>query len=255
MRVSKMRLEAMYDKDRPLVFGHRGAMAYAPMNTIAAFELAIAQGSDGIELDVWLSQDDIPVVMHDFDVNNTTDGEGRIGSMPFAELKQLDAGRWFDEKYAGERIPSLDEVFETVGQKTFINVEIKSLETNNANIVYQTIKRIKDHNMQERVFISSFNPFVLRNVRKAASDIPIGFLRADDVAKAMNLVMLGTRYEAWHPHYEQITAANIRQMKQAGRRVNTWTVNDPADAVRLRELGVDAIITNKPDVMLEAFGK
>ncbi|MFZ4814035.1 MAG: glycerophosphodiester phosphodiesterase, partial [Phototrophicaceae bacterium] len=136
MRLAQQRLEALYaDHTLPLVFGHRGAMAYAPMNTLAAFELAAQQGAHGIELDVWLSADDALVVIHDFEVNHTTNGEGRVGSMSLAEIKALDAGSWFSPEFAGTQIPTLDEVFETVGKKVFVNVEIKSVSMDNQTIV------------------------------------------------------------------------------------------------------------------------
>lgn len=243
----------MYDKVRPLVFGHRGAMAYAPMNTMAAFELAYQQLADGIELDVWLSQDDVPVVIHDFSVDATTDGEGRVGSLPYRELKALDAGSWFDPRFTGERIPTLDEVFETVGQKLLINVEIKSIDLRKLAVVDETLKRIRAHHLEERVLISSFNPFVVREVRKQAPDLPVGFLRAGDVARWLNLVTIGTDYDAWHPHHEQVTHANVERMKQQGRQVNVWTVNEPEDAIRLAAIGVSGIITDKPDVILKAL--
>ena len=117
-----------------LVFGHRGAMASAPMNTMAAFELAIAQAADGIELDMQLSRDGYAVVIHDYTVDKTTDGSGNVRDKTLAELKSLDAGSWFRQTFAGERIPTLDEVFDTLGDQLFVNVEIKSTGENSGDI-------------------------------------------------------------------------------------------------------------------------
>jgi glycerophosphoryl diester phosphodiesterase len=104
---------------RPTIFAHRGASAYAPENTLAAFELAIHQKADAIELDVKLSSDDQVVVIHDQTVDRTTNGTGRVNDLPLAALLELDAGSHFDIAYKGESIPTLSQVFETVGRKDY----------------------------------------------------------------------------------------------------------------------------------------
>ena len=116
-----MMLEAL---PRPVIFAHRGASAHAPENTIAAFELALAQQADAIELDVKLSSDGYVVVHHDDTVDRTTNGNGRIKDLSLAQLRSLDAGSFFAEKFRGEKIPTLEDVFEAVGKRTFINVEL-----------------------------------------------------------------------------------------------------------------------------------
>lgn len=250
------RLDALYgDLSRPAVVAHRGAMAYAPMNTLAAFELAVAQGADGVELDVWLSQDDVPVVMHDFEVDKTTDGTGRLGSMPLAAIKALDAGSWFSAEYAGQRVPTLAEVFEAVGNKLWVNVEIKSLQVQNQNIAWHVTETIRKHNMQERVLVSSFNPLVLRQMRKLAPEIPLGYLDDVEIKRYIKLFLIGVDYHAWHPASAQVTPETVARAHQRGRRVNVWTVNDVNGALAMREAGVDAIITDNPDKLLAAFSE
>ncbi|HEY8531638.1 MAG TPA: glycerophosphodiester phosphodiesterase family protein, partial [Limnochorda sp.] len=113
---------------KPLILAHRGASAEAPENTLAAFRLALEQGADGFELDIHRTRDGHLVVCHDERVDRTTDGTGFIGSMTLAELKKLDAGRWFDARFAGERIPTLDEVWalvEEAGGIRLLNIEVK----------------------------------------------------------------------------------------------------------------------------------
>jgi len=252
----EQRLEALYEgKSRPLVYGHRGAMAYAPMNTLPSFELAIEQGADGIELDVWLSQDDVPVVIHDFEVDKTTDGEGRVGSMPLEALKELDAGSWYDESFSGARIPTLDEVFETVGKRTKINGEIKSLQVQTLDVVWHTVECIKNHSMQDNVLVSSFNPLVLRQMRSVAPEIPIGYLEAPEIKLRIKLLLIGLRFHAWHPQSIQLTEGDVGRAHRRGRRVNTWTVNDSEEARSLRDMGVDMLITDHPDVILDALAE
>ncbi|MEO0563823.1 MAG: glycerophosphodiester phosphodiesterase family protein [Chloroflexota bacterium] len=250
---SRDRLNALYRDDRPLVFAHRGAMAYAPMNTMASFQLAVDQNADGIELDVYLTQDDIPVVIHDFDVSHTTDGEGRVGSMTLEEIRELDAGSWFDSRFSGEQVPTLDDVFEAFGNKLYINVEIKALQLNTKHYAHQVAECIKRHGMQERVIVSSFNPLVLRNMRQAISDIPIGYLEAPEVKWYIKTMLIGFNFDAWHPENIQITKSNTARTHRRGRRLNTWTVNDPAEAKKLSDMGVDMLITDNPDTILAVF--
>nr|MCU0514644.1 glycerophosphodiester phosphodiesterase [Anaerolineae bacterium] len=148
----------MFPAGQTLVFGHRGAKAYAPMNTLPAFELAATQGAHGIELDVHRSRDGYPVIVHDFTVDHTTDGRGLVTALTLAELKALDAGSWFSPAFAGTRIPTLDEVFAAVGQRLYINVEIKAAHEDSDGVEQVVADCIVRHAMQRRVLVSSFNP-------------------------------------------------------------------------------------------------
>lgn len=241
--------------ERTLIFGHRGAKAYAPMNTLPAFELALAQGADGVELDVQLTKDGFPVVCHDFTVDRTTNGTGRVSDQTLAELKELDAGGWFSDAYAGVRIPTLDEVFAAVGQQLLINVEIKSEMTDTTDGLEQVIADcIVRHAMQERVIVSSFNPFALRRFRAIAPTMAIGFL-ADNGHSGATALMQGQTYEAYHPYFADITPEMVAEVHAAGRFLNTWTVNDPVVAERLRDWGVNGIITDNPDILVAALAR
>lgn len=243
-------LENIY-QGRTLVFGHRGARAYAPMNTIPAFELALKQGADGIELDTHLSKDGHLIVLHDFSVDATTDGKGLAKDMTLAELKALDAGSSFSVDYAGTRIPTLDEVFEAVGKKLFINVEIKSETQETDGVEQAVVDCISRHNLAKTVIVSSFNPLALKRFRAIMPQVPIGYLYEPEYD--FRSEMEGFAHEARHPYYEMIDAAYMKWAKEQDFRVNTWTVNDPQIAVALRDLGVDGLITDKPDVIIEAL--
>lgn len=247
-------LDAMY-RGQTLIFGHRGASAAAPMNTIPAFELAAAQGADGIELDVHRSKDGHAVIVHDFTVDATSDGSGQVAEMTLAELKALDAGSWFSETFAGAQIPTLDEVFEAVGSRLYVNVEIKS-QTQETDGVEQVVADvIARHNMAQRVIVSSFNPLALQRFRALMPDVPLGFLYSPGMPVDTLALMreLGLPHEARHPHESLIDIAYMDWAKAEGYRVNTWTVNDPARGVELRDLGVDGIVTDVPDVMIAAL--
>ncbi len=243
-------IDAMYTRT-PLVFGHRGARAYAPMNTLPAFELAAEQGAHGIELDVHFSQDRRLIVLHDFTVDATTDGSGYAAAAPLSELKTLDAGRWFAPEFAGVRIPTLDEVFETVGKRLLINVEIKSESVEPDGLEEAVADCIRRHGLQERVLVSSFNVLTLRRFRTAAPAVPLGYLFA-------RIGMAGLEddaFEAYHPHFERIEPDLVAQAREHRKFINAWTVNDPQQAVELCNMGVHGIITDNPDTVLAALAQ
>lgn len=242
------------DSDTPLIFGHRGAMAYAPMNTLEAFELCVEQGADGIELDVHLSKDGELVILHDFTIDHTTDSTGTVTEMTLAELKTLDAGSWFDEAFAGARIPTLSEVFEAVGDKLYINVEIKTLSEEGDGTEEAVMACIRKHDMTERVIVSSFNPYVLKRYRRIDPDMPIGYLlHPFSLEQASYGLLEPDDYDTLHYFYEMITDDELRFARQHGKAINTWTVNEVDVAKNLVEKGVRGIITNTPDVMVEAL--
>lgn len=236
-----------------MVFGHRGASAYAPMNTIPAFELAVAQGAQGVELDVRLTRDGRMVILHDDTVDHTTDGIGRISEKSFAEVRELDAGGWFGEAFRGTRIPTLEEVFEAVGSKIYVNVEIKAEAPNSDGIENAVADCIRRFGLERSVIVSSFNPLTLRRFRRAAPEIPIGFLQADDTPFYVPFFMIGLPHEARHPHHTDIDERYMAWARRHGYAVNTWTVNDPARARELAAMGVNTVITDKPDVILSAL--
>lgn len=224
------------------------------MNTLPAFALAAEQGADGIELDVHLTRDGHVVVVHDFTVDATTNGSGRVTEMTLDELKALDAGSWFGDAFRGVTIPTLDEVFEAVGDSLLVNVEIKSKAVETDGVEQAVADVIARHDMTRRVIVSSFNPLTLNRFRDILPQVPIGFLYQAGMSIDTEEVMkqLGLKHEARHPHHSMIDAAYMAWAITEGYRVNAWTVNDAARAVELRELGVDAIITDAPDVILQA---
>lgn len=238
---------------KTLVFGHRGASAYAPMNTLEAFQLAVELGADGVELDVHRSADGRLVIVHDFTVDGSTNGTGKVAEMTLAQLKELDAGSWKDAKFTGAKVPTLDEVFEAVGQKLFINVEIKSMTVETDGVEKLVAELIEQYNMADRVVVSSFNPLAIQRFKAYAPHVAIGYLTADDVPAEITAYAEGMTYEAYHPYEKSITPELVQEMDAKGVIVNTWTVNDPVRAVELAQMGVSVIITDKPDLIKEAL--
>ena len=242
-------------KFAPLVIAHRGASYAAPENTLAAFSLAREMGADGVELDTSLTLDGIPVVIHNFTLEHTTDGTGRVTSLDLSEIKALDAGNHFSPKFKGEQIPTLDEVFETVGPQMVVNVELKSASVRSNGLEPAVASVIQRHNAAQRVIVSSFNPFALRRFRTAAPDIPLGYLTSSEEPRYLRNGWLLARFrvEAQHPEDSMVDSGYMARSKRLGQRVNVWTVDNPIRMRQLQLLGVDALITNRPDVALQTL--
>ncbi|MFN8379056.1 MAG: glycerophosphodiester phosphodiesterase family protein [Anaerolineae bacterium] len=239
---------------RALTFGHRGARAYAPMNTIPSFELALEMGAHGIEFDVRRSKDGVLVLLHDPGVDETSNGHGNVADLTFAELRELDFGSWFNPKYAGTQIPTLDELFETVGKQFLMNVEIKCEHLASEGIEQQVADTIARHGLADRILISSFNPFVVKRSAMVMPHILRGLLVEEATPFDRIRLLRSLEIRALHPYFPYIDADYMQKARALGLAVNTWTVNDPAEAQRLAELGVSTVITDMPDVILAALG-
>lgn len=237
------------ESNRPIIFAHRGACAHAPENTLAAFELALRHEADAIELDVKLSADGQVVVIHDQTVDRTTDGQGDVRYMTLAALKELDAGSFFDIAFQGEHIPTLENVFETMGHRTFINVELTNYASPNDDLPERVVEIVKRLRMEKRVLCSSFNPRALLKIIRVTSDIPIGLLAQHGRAGWWARSWLGriiVPYESLHPELKDVTQALITSTHQHGHRIHVYTVNQSEDMRRLFVMGVDGIFTDDP---------
>jgi glycerophosphoryl diester phosphodiesterase len=242
-----------YQFNAPLIFAHRGASAYAPENTLAAFELAVRQGTDGIELDAKLSADGQVVVIHDQTVDRTTSHSGTVRQFDLATLRTMDAGSHFDVAFRGEPIPSLDEVLESVGQQIFINIELTNYASLTDDLPERAAQLVKRHNLGQRVLFSSFNPMALRRVRRQLPDTPISMLAlaGGKGALARGLMARLLRCQGLHPDQVDVNARLIEQAKQRSMKVMAYTVNREEDMRRLFQLGVDGIFTDDPPLALQ----
>lgn len=244
--------EFLRPRTRPLNLAHRGVSTCAPENTLAAFRLAAELGADGIELDAKLSRDGVVVIMHDATVNRTTDGSGRVSDLTLAELKRLDAGFKLDAKFAGERVPTLDEVVEAISDRLLINVELTNYESRGDGLELKVVDLIVKRGLVDRVLVSSFNPLGLRKVKRAAPQIVCGLLTRPGLRFYLRRALLAPLIpglDARHPHFSMIDANIVRKVHARGQKVNTWTVNEEASMRRMIDVGADAIITSRPDVL------
>lgn len=224
----------------PLIIGHRGACADAPENTLASFTLALEQEADGIEFDVQLSRDGVPIVMHDDTVDRTTNGTGRVAEKALAELRRL--------TIAGEHpIPTLDEVFELLGRRTLYNIELKGLKINDGGLSAAVARAVERHQVAEQALISSFSPFFVRAARRhMPRGVSVAHLRE---RRSTRIFHRFVRAEADHPLHSLVDEELMEWARRRGVQVNAWTVDDPAEARRLIRLGVHAIITNRPGAL------
>ncbi len=236
------------DLSFPKVIAHRGASAAAPENTLAAFVMAQQQGADGIELDVMLSKDGQLVVIHDDSVNRTTNGTGKVAEMTLADLKQLDAGSAKDIKFAGERIPTLAEVFETFAGKFFINIELKNYASMLDALPFKVMDLIRQYDVAGSVMISSFNPVNLTRFYRRMPEVPRGLLTMPGKSGALLRGWLGRgfHYNALHPYFQDVDDQLMAMCKKHHHEVNVWTVDDAQEILRLSALGVHSLITNDP---------
>lgn len=243
---------------QPVIFAHRGASAHAPENTLAAFKLALDQGAPAIEFDVKLSSDGQAVVIHDQTVDRTTDGSGNVAGLPLAALREFDAGSWFaagEGRFRGEKIPTLDEVFETVGHTLFMNIELTNYATPLDGLVPAVVKLVEKHGLEEQVLFSSFFPHNLMNAARLLPSAPRGQLIWPGWAGTWQRIWGGLiDIQAEHSWKDDITTHTVKSAHRRGRRVHVWTVNLATDLRRLLACGVDGVFTDDPLVALEILG-
>ena len=235
----------------PLNIGHRGGMGLAPENTLAAFRAGLAAGADGVELDVQRTADGQLVVFHDDDLRRIARVSGRVTTSTLEQLRELDAGRYFGVQFAGEPIPTLEQAIAFLPAPAVINIEAKRNTVRSDGLEEEIADAIARHNLFERCVVSSFNPFILWRLGRRDRRIPLGLLYSPDMRLGLGRGwprrLLSLR--ALHPRHDLVTAGLVRLARGLGLQVNTWTVNEVAEMRRLIDLGVDAIITDRPDLL------
>jgi glycerophosphoryl diester phosphodiesterase len=241
----------------PLILCHRGAKNYAPENTLAAFKIALDLGADGFELDTQLTSDGHVVVYHDRTVDRTTNGHGELYKLPLAVLRELDVGSSFSEKFRGEKIPTLDEVFETLGKRAIINVELKNFSTPFDNLAEKVCEVVRHHGMQKKIIFSSFLPWNLKNAARILPEVSRGLITIKGRLGVWGRSFgfnFGS-YDALHPYLGDVTAQQVQRVHKLKRRVHVWTVNTAEDMCQLFTWGVDGIITDDPQLAMEVLTK
>lgn len=232
---------------RPLVLGHRGASADAPENTLAAFRLAMAQGADGVELDVRRCASGEVVVFHDEDALRVAGSPLRIAQARLAELRALEVGARSGHGFRGERIPRLEEALEALAGAV-VNVELKGGMVLDLRLAAAVARILRQRGAAERVVVSSFDWALLAAFRLAAPEVATGLLVE---ARSRWRRLLGPaaavlRPQALHPEAAMVTAERARQWAESGWPLVVWTVDSPEEVERMCALGAAALISNHP---------
>ena len=239
---------------KPLVWAHRGASGYAPENTLAAFQKAVDLGADGVELDIQLTKDDQIVVIHDETIDRTSDGKGWVKDYTLEELRAFNYNRTKPE-YKHADIPTMREVFELLKPTgLFINIEIKTGVVFYEKIEEKILALAKEMGMEDRVCYSSFNHYTVTRIHELKPDAEVGFLYADG---PIDMPSYGVKHgvNALHPAlYNLQYDGFVKECKEKGLKLNVWTVNERPYIEMCCQYGVDAIITNYPDIAKEVVG-
>ena len=243
-----------------VIMGHRGARGLAPENTDAGFARALELGVP-VELDTMMCASGELVVLHDEDLGRLAGVQARVADTPWSRLSQLDVGSHFSGEFAGQRVPLLSDVLERYGSQLQVNIEVKAPKGSDvAPVAQRLVALLDDLQLTEKVIVTSFSPLLLEQVRLAKPEIRRGQIygrfRNSDLSRlekfALRRLLLNRRAQPDLLMMEHVLAKPryVRRMKRRGYRIFTWTVNDPQRAAALLQLGVDGIITDRPDLML-----
>lgn len=235
------------------VIAHRGGAKLAPENTLAAFRQAIGLGVDMIEIDVILSSDSAIIVIHDDKIDRTTDGSGVVKELSLAEIKQYDAGSWFDERFKGETVPTLEEVMETIAGKAILLIEIKDGDEKYPGLEKKVVDVIHRYQANDWVIVQSFNEQSVLRVREMDPSLITYYLMGGNTFPTFyeNLIShpkpAKLPYNGVAVHHAAIDSTNARGLADAGYQLFVWTVNETPDMERILKIRPTGIITDLPD--------
>ena len=244
-----------------LIIGHRGASAVAPENTTAAFREALAVGADGIEFDVRLTRDGVPVVIHDSTLRRTGGLRHRVAELTWTEISKVDVGSWSGQRFANEPVPSLTELFTLFqSNNSTLYLEMKcDSPSEQRPLAEACVRVIEEHSLKERVIVECFQLPALKILKEVDPEIKTVALFEPTFTNPS--VLLDQRIinqatdigaAALALHHRLARESLVQKAKAAGLHVAVWTVDDPAWIERARAIGIDALITNDPATMLQA---
>ena len=259
---SEYMLPTLYqdNHDGFIVIAHRGASAYYPENTMAAFRGAVEMGAEMIELDVMMSRDGVPVVFHDATLNDHTNGKGNVSEYPLEALKKLDAGSWFSKKFEGEKIPTLDEALAYASGKIAVNIEIKTEAVGDAlrgGVEEKSLQLVRKHKMEQHVLFSSFDYRAVAHLKKLDPAMPVALLYEKEQSGEMLPSELVKKYgaDAFNCSYRQLNKKRLRDIQQHDIPVFVYTVDRKKRMKELLHKDVTGIFTNRPDLLWEVVNE
>ncbi|GBF49230.1 glycerophosphodiester phosphodiesterase family protein [Leptospira ryugenii] len=229
-------------------FGHRGMRELVPENTLKAFQLGL-QSTRYFELDTMLTKDEVLVVIHDETLNRTTNGEGLVREKTFEEIQTLDAGSYFSPKFAGTKVPSLESLFYELPVSTIFDIEVKSNEDENERklLAKHLVTLLSRCKANHRVFITSFDPFLLEAVKRENPALLRGQLLEEGDSLKQDFV---SEPDLFLPNYKGLTKDTMIELSSMSYSVIPYTMNDPKDWERMLPWGLRGLITDRPDLFL-----
>ena len=242
----------------PLVLAHRGANKVAPQNTLPAFQKALDFNADGLETDVHLSLDGHIVICHNYTIDETSNGTGRVDEMTLCQLKSYDFGSYFSDEFKGVTLPTLPELLDLTKSMKLINIEIKPPQKD-CDLVKKVVEAIHEYGIVENSIVSCFDPECIRLVKEIDKNVKTGLLYEDDKLGNEIMTFGVAKYckqlnaDAAHPHRKLITEAEVIDLHNLGIAVNPWTVNKEEEIVRFTQWGCDALISDVPDYCLKVL--
>ncbi|WP_112181246.1 glycerophosphodiester phosphodiesterase family protein [Paraliobacillus zengyii] len=236
---------------KTIIYAHRGASKLAPENTMPAFQLAYEQNADGIETDIQLTKDHIPVLIHDENVRRTTNGTGFVQDYTFKELQKLDAGSWFSEYYVNTRIISLEDFLcWSKDKKLLLNLELKTNIIAYRNIEKLVYELLKKYNKLHQTVISSFNPNSIKRMYQIDPNVTTALLTSQRITDLFTYTQkLGAT--GLHIKYRLLNRAFIDHAASNDLYLACYTINRPARMLRCYKLGIRAIFTDLPHIAIE----
>ena len=247
-------------KDNFIVIAHRGASAYAPENTHSAFRMAIDLKAEMIELDVSLSKDGVPVVIHDDTINRTTKGKGQVMDYTLAELKEFETGSWFGAEFAGEPFPTLEEVLTYTKDRIAVNIEIKTEAVTGqaeGGIIQKSLEIVEKAGVQRQVIFSSFDYRALVQLEQLDPDIPKAILyeKSQSGQKLPSELVKEFKVDAFNCSHRQLSEEWVNDLNENGIPFLVYTVNDEKRMREVIEMGAAGIFSDKPDLLKELVEK
>lgn len=242
------------DGDEFIIIAHRGASAYYPENTMAAFKAAVEMNAEMIELDVLISKDGIPVVLHDAQLKARTNGRGMVSDYTVNELKKLDAGSWFGNQFSDQQVPTLSEVLEFAAGKIAVNIEIKTEAVTDqleGGVVERSLKLVQKYGMEDYVLFSSFNYQAVEHVKKLKPEMPAALLynRLKSRRKLPHELVTQYKADAFNCSYRQLTRKRLASLRAHDIPSFIYTVDLKHRMRKLIAAGVNGVFTNKPDLL------
>lgn len=238
------------------VIAHRGDSGSAPENTMAAFERAVASGAHMVELDVQRTLDRTMIVFHDHILGRTTNGHGHVRRLPYSSLEDLDAGSWFSEAFAGERIPKLADVLEFLRGRIYLNIELKPFDDNDPTTVqdvHDLVHTVQKSGVADAMIFSSFDHRTLALVKHLDATIPTLAIQIPGDKRLPSAIVASCGADAWGCALRELAHNRCNDARSHAIPYGVYTVNTAADLSLALSYGVQSVVTNEPSFILESY--